>query len=286
MRRWNPTTAATALALVACGFDSSAVGSTRSTGSTAAETSEGDPSSGGSTTGTGTTPPDSTSSTGSSTTQDASSTDSGTSTGCRLQTWYFDGDLDGFGEPDQQLLACDRMPGYVAMADDCNDANNAIHPDADELCDGVDNDCDGGIDEGSAANGACGSCSFFEDAAGPGWYAACNDFIPWANARARCQSFGGDLVVITSSAQDAVVAGFSTQIQWIGVSDFDQEGHWVWVDGTDAVVDGTTVGYGNWGSGQPNNAAGGEDCAAHMPEDIWNDLSCEFSYPSVCQHPR
>jgi len=32
--------------------------------------------------------------------------------------------------------------------DDCNPFDQAIHPNADELCDGKDNDCDGGIDEG------------------------------------------------------------------------------------------------------------------------------------------
>ena len=36
--------------------------------------------------------------------------------------------------------------GYL-LSEDCNDANDAINPGAEELCDGVDNNCDGQIDE-------------------------------------------------------------------------------------------------------------------------------------------
>jgi hypothetical protein len=62
-------------------------------------------------------------------------------------TWYLDADEDGYGDPDLSIAQCDAPAGYVADGRDCNDADASINRDADELCDGVDNDCDDRIDE-------------------------------------------------------------------------------------------------------------------------------------------
>lgn len=51
--------------------------------------------------------------------------------------------------------------GYSVGDGDCNDADADIHPDADEPCDGVDNDCDNKIDEE-------GNSTFYVDADGDG----------------------------------------------------------------------------------------------------------------------
>ena len=62
-------------------------------------------------------------------------------------TWYADVDGDGFGDAASTWVGCDPASGYVENADDCDDADASINPDAAELCDGIDNDCDGDIDE-------------------------------------------------------------------------------------------------------------------------------------------
>ncbi len=63
-------------------------------------------------------------------------------------TWYEDGDEDGYGDPDSTVQACEQPTDYVDNSDDCDDANDENNPDAAEECGDVeDNDCDGDIDE-------------------------------------------------------------------------------------------------------------------------------------------
>lgn len=60
--------------------------------------------------------------------------------------FYFDGDSDGFGDSDSAILNCMLPVGFVENALDCDDSNELVFPNAEENYDGVDNDCDGGID--------------------------------------------------------------------------------------------------------------------------------------------
>jgi len=62
-------------------------------------------------------------------------------------TWYLDVDGDGYGRLDQSKLGCEAPEAYVDNSDDCDDMDESIHPGADELCDGVDRDCDGVRDD-------------------------------------------------------------------------------------------------------------------------------------------
>ncbi len=66
--------------------------------------------------------------------------------------WYLDSDGDGFGDPDSATQSCEQSNGYVADNSDCDDADSGIHIAADEICDLVDNDCDGQIDEPTAVD--------------------------------------------------------------------------------------------------------------------------------------
>jgi hypothetical protein len=69
-------------------------------------------------------------------------------------TWWFaDTDADTYGDPDAATRACKPPEGTVADDGDCDDENAAVHPEADEVCNGADDDCDRSIDEGLSAPG-------------------------------------------------------------------------------------------------------------------------------------
>ena len=59
-------------------------------------------------------------------------------------TWYLDADGDGWGDPESGEEGLCESPGAdrVLQGQDCDDTDPAVHPDAIEICDGVDNDCE------------------------------------------------------------------------------------------------------------------------------------------------
>lgn len=61
--------------------------------------------------------------------------------------WYLDSDNDGFGDVDVAQQTCLTLEGYVTLGGDCDDANDTVFPGAIEECDGLDNNCNGELDE-------------------------------------------------------------------------------------------------------------------------------------------
>ncbi|MFI5171672.1 MAG: T9SS type A sorting domain-containing protein [Chitinophagales bacterium] len=62
---------------------------------------------------------------------------------------YFpDVDHDGFGDPLSSCFAYEPTPKFITTELDCNPINSHQNPAFDEICDGIDNNCDGSIDEG------------------------------------------------------------------------------------------------------------------------------------------
>ena len=67
--------------------------------------------------------------------------------------WYQDGDGDGYGDASTAATSCSTPgSGWVIDGSDCDDSDAAINPDADEYCDGEDDDCDGTVDEDDAVD--------------------------------------------------------------------------------------------------------------------------------------
>ena len=78
-------------------------------------------------------------------------------------TWYADGDADSYGDPTSSALSCDVPSGYVADATDCDDNQRTTYPGAVEYGNGVDDDCDGSVDDGTDASDEDGD-GYTEDA--------------------------------------------------------------------------------------------------------------------------
>ncbi len=69
---------------------------------------------------------------------------------------FADRDGDGFGDPDDAFCGCTVQAPYTATTgDDCDDTRADIHPAASETCNGVDDNCVNGVDEGFGVGGAC-----------------------------------------------------------------------------------------------------------------------------------
>ncbi len=79
-------------------------------------------------------------------------------------TWYADSDGDGFGNAASGYASCTRPTGYVGNSADCDDGSNTVYPGAAESCNGIDDDCDGTIDDNPTNLN-----SWYEDRDGDGW---------------------------------------------------------------------------------------------------------------------
>lgn len=82
--------------------------------------------------------------------------------GLTLRPFYWDGDKDGYGFI-RPVYACEAPRGYIVTGGDCNDEDTAVHPGATELCNGIDENCNGVIDDGFAQK------RFYKDRDGDGW---------------------------------------------------------------------------------------------------------------------
>ena len=105
-------------------------------------------------------------------------------------------------------------------------------------------------------------------------------------ALAYCNEKGGILAEPTdSSAQSALESLMGNKQWWIGATDTESEGNFVWMSGA-------PWSYTNWANGEPNDWGDGEDCvilsfgsfySENFSNGKWTDCSCDATYDSNCK---
>ncbi|XP_060948469.1 CD209 antigen-like protein E [Limanda limanda] len=122
--------------------------------------------------------------------------------------------------------------------------------------------------------------------------------LSWTQSTTQCKSMRGDLVVINNREeqrflQSRVIEQMdkSEDMFWIGLTDSQKEGVWLWVDNSRLDPRLTF-----WRKGEPDNWKGndsdGQDCVrmgnkgGAMDLQSWFDRSCKSPQKSVCEKPE
>ncbi|XP_052067137.1 macrophage mannose receptor 1-like [Mytilus californianus] len=107
----------------------------------------------------------------------------------------------------------------------------------------------------------------------------------WFQARDYCRSIGTDLVSVHNEKEtNFLINSFTRKFLWIGLSNFKNNGSYMWSDGT-------SLDYTYWGRTEPNDVNNNENCA-HLflsKSKKWNDNSCFMSFRFICKrqiYPR
>lgn len=139
-------------------------------------------------------------------------TDEAGSWGC--SDYYYDGDSDGYGSVALPQCLCAPTGLWSATKDsDCNDANAAVNPSVTELCNQLDDDCDGTVDE----EGATGCSTFYYDG-------DADSFGVAENSKCLCAPANSYTATVAGDCNDANAAVNPSAVETCNHTDDDCDG--------------------------------------------------------------
>ena len=171
----------------------------------------------------------------------------------------FDG--DGYGVASSITRACTEPSGYASVGGDCDDGNAAVNPGAAEVCDGIDNECNGANDDGVTS-------TWYLDADGDGYGSS-------GSTTLACTQPAG-YVGNSSDCDDgnAAVNPAATEVCNGRDNDCDAD-----IDDADPSITGQTIGYAD-GDGYGDPQAPYTSCT-WVTGNVYNGLDCDDQRPDL-----
>jgi len=187
------------------------------------------------------------------------------------QLYYPDADGDGHGGVAEPVTACEVPMGYASSSDDCDDGDPSVHPGAEEVCDGIDNDCEGDIDVGAVE-----APTWYADADGDGFgradthLQACAPSFDYVADNSDCNDYHPGIY----PGADEYCDGLDNDCDGVFDEDAVDPHHWYQDADGDYFGDATDVVYSCSDAWPPGRTINATDC-----DDLDQDV-----HPGAVEH--
>eukprot|EP01038_Epipyxis_sp_PR26KG_P011207 gene11207-15032_t len=140
----------------------------------------------------------------------------------------------------------------------------------------------------SATFGSCSGSFVYQSSTGY-CYMYVSTLMTWGAAQSNCESYSADLATVSSSTENTILQSYGS-VLWIGFNSKYYTGtssthsdQFVWVDGS-------SITYTNWDSGEPNNygaysSVNEEFCTKINSTREWYGENCWLQYNFICEQP-